>query len=99
MVDTAKKARSGIRSSQPGAAADKLAALWREENNAALNAHAPFIEEHGTLAERLEASRKPRESLRAEQARQWLKENEQAFREYNDDIKKLGVWSDGRRSH
>ncbi|MBL8893345.1 MAG: type II toxin-antitoxin system CcdA family antitoxin [Rhizobiales bacterium] len=37
------------------------------------------------------------EKVRSEQARLWRAENEQAFREYNDDIRNFGVWSDGRR--
>ncbi|MBL8908870.1 MAG: type II toxin-antitoxin system CcdA family antitoxin [Rhizobiales bacterium] len=55
MDDIAKKPRSGTAASQAETAGDRLAALWQEENRAALKAHAEFIEEHGTLAERLKA--------------------------------------------
>ena len=38
------------------------------------------------------------EKLREERARRWKEENAQAFAEYNADVEKHGVWSDGRRS-
>lgn len=38
------------------------------------------------------------EKLREERARRWKEENAQAFAEYNADIEKHGVWSDGRRN-
>ena len=56
MADTSKKSQSSASARYSEGAADKLAALWREENRAALDAHAQFIEENGTLAERLKAS-------------------------------------------
>lgn len=56
MVDTAKKSQSRAPERDPENAADNLAAVWLEENRAALDTHARFIEEYGTLAERLKAS-------------------------------------------
>jgi len=98
MPDPAKRARANSSDDQRKTVGDQMAATWREENSVALEAHVAFIEEHGTLTERLMTSPKPGENVREEQARQWLQENEQAFREYNDAIKKFGVWFDGWRS-
>jgi antitoxin CcdA len=38
------------------------------------------------------------EKLREERVRRWREENAEAFGDYNRDIEKSGVWSDGRRN-
>ena len=50
------------------------------------------------VSDSLNAAQTGDDKLREGQARLWLAENEQAFREYNTAIEKFGVWSDKLRS-